>query len=245
MAASFTDYLGQEHTPTSDARIISLVPSLSELVFDLGLGDRLVGRTQFCIHPADKIDAVPSVGGTKKVNMERVLALNPTHVLLNVDENPRTMLEDFQKAGINVVVTHPMTPEDNIGLYQLIGGIFDRTESARKLVRDFKQAYADLLEKRSGDAKNVLYMIWQDPWMAITKDTYIGNMLTLINWHAMTPGADPALKGDAARYPEIMLNYAGLCRIDLVLFSSEPYSFTTEHIEAFRRDFPEHAIKRI
>lgn len=243
MAGSFKDYLGTNHTPTTDARIISLVPSLTELLFDLGLKDQLVGRTHFCIHPADQIDTIPSIGGTKKVNMERVLALRPTHALVNVDENPREMADAFRDAGIKVIVTHPMTPDDNIDLYQVIGGIFGVPDAANNLVRDFKSAKARLLNLTTNETKSVLYLIWSDPWMAITQDTYIGNMLSLINWHAETPGADPLLTGDAARYPEIMLNAAGLCRIDLVLFSSEPYAFTQSHIDTFRADFPDHAEK--
>ena len=243
MVGPFKDYLGTLHSPTTDARIISLVPSLTELLFDLGLSDNLVGRTQFCIHPADKIDAVPSVGGTKKVNMARVLSLKPTHALVNIDENPREMADALSAAGIEVIVTHPMCPDDNIGLFQLIGGIFGVSDAANFLVREFETAKSTLLTSRMSESKNVLYLIWSDPWMAITQDTYIGNMLSMINWHAVTPDADPALTGDAARYPEIMLNDAGLCRIDLVLFSSEPYAFTHAHIDKFRSDFPDHAAK--
>ncbi len=243
MAGSFKGYLGTTHAPTTNARIISLVPSLTELLFDLGLKDQLVGRTHFCIHPADQIDAIPSVGGTKKVNMERVLALKPTHVLVNIDENPRDMADAFHDAGIEVIVTHPMTPDDNIYLFQLIGGIFCKSDVANNLVQKFEIEKARLHNLNLGKPKNVLYLIWSDPWMAITQDTYIGNMLSLINWHAVTPGADPSLSGDAARYPEIMLNDAGLCRIDLVLFSSEPYTFTQTHIDSFRNNFSDHAAK--
>jgi ABC-type Fe3+-hydroxamate transport system substrate-binding protein len=243
MVGSYKDYLGTSHVPTTNARIISLVPSLTELLFDLGLRDQLVGRTHFCIHPKDQIDAIPSVGGTKKVNMERVLALKPTHALVNIDENPRDMADAFRDAGIEVVVTHPMTPDDNIGLYQLIGGIFGASDLANNLVQQFETVKTRLQNLNLSEPKNVLYLIWNEPWMAITKNTYIGNMLSLINWHAVTPGANSSLSGDAARYPEIMLNDAGLCRIDLVLFSSEPYTFTQTHIDDFRREFPDHAAK--
>lgn len=243
MAESFKDYLGTTHAPTTNARIISLVPSLTELLFNLGLKDQLVGRTHFCIHPADQIDTIPSVGGTKKVNMERVLALKPTHALVNIDENPRDMADAFSDAGIEVIVTHPMIPDDNIYLFQLIGDIFGASDAANNLVQQFETEKMRLHNLRLSEPKNVLYLIWSDPWMAITQDTYIGNMLSLINWHAVTPDADPSLSGDAARYPEIMLNDAGLCRIDLVLFSSEPYTFTQVHIDSFQNNFPDHAAK--
>ncbi|MEX2311608.1 MAG: helical backbone metal receptor, partial [Rhodospirillales bacterium] len=104
MAGPFTDYLKQQHHRVADARILSLVPSLTELLYDLGLAHLLVGRTQFCIHPADKIAAVPSVGGTKKIKMDRVGKLAPTHALLNVDENPKEMADALQAMGIRIIV---------------------------------------------------------------------------------------------------------------------------------------------
>ena len=88
------DALGIHHPPADfPARIISLVPSITELLFDLGLGDQIVGRTHYCIHPAPDVAAIPSVGGTKKINYARLQALQPTHVILNIDENPRELAD--------------------------------------------------------------------------------------------------------------------------------------------------------
>lgn len=238
-----TDYLGHNFEPSPDARVLSLVPSLTELLYDLGLEDRLVGRTQYCIHPADRIDAIPSVGGTKKIKMSRVRDLAPTHALLNVDENPREMAEMLDGMGIRTVVTHPMHPDDNIGLYRLVGGLFGAGVRSERLVADYQTARTALLENKTFAPRRVLYLIWQSPWMAISADTYIANMLSLVNWHVATPGADPELAGDAARYPEIHIDEGALADIDLVLFSTEPFAFTQANIEAFRADFPAHAHK--
>ena len=120
-----TDAVGRRHVPAGpDARIVSLVPSLTELVFDLGLGDRLVGRTGFCVHPHEALRGVPKVGGTKDVKLERIRELAPTHVLVNMDENRRETVDALAAFVPHIVVTHPNTPQDNLPLFALLGGIF-------------------------------------------------------------------------------------------------------------------------
>lgn len=243
MAATFTDDLGTHHKVAKNSRILSLVPSITELLFDLGLGDQLVGRTQFCIHPADQIERVPSVGGTKKINMAKAKSAAPTHAILNIDENPKSMADDLRELGVTVIVTHPMRPQDNIDLYKLIGGIFDRPVQAQKLVDEFEAEQGHLEQSDLGSPKRVLYLIWKDPWMAVSADTYIANTLQLVNWQIITPGVLDGQTGDAARYPEIVMTKDGLGDVNLVLFSSEPYSFDQTHISEFRAAFPDHAHK--
>ncbi|MEQ8321131.1 MAG: helical backbone metal receptor [Rhodospirillales bacterium] len=243
MRTPLTDFLGTSFTPDPDARILSLVPSLTELCFDLGLGDLLVGRTHYCIHPKQQITSIPSVGGTKKIKMDRVQELAPTHALLNVDENPKDMAEALRDLGIHVIVTHPMHPDDNIDLYRLIGNAFDADRAAEKLVQAYTSAREPFHKTDKVSEQRVLYLIWKDPWMAISADTYIGNMLGLVNWGIVTPGADPAMTGDAARYPTVRIDDATLADVDLVLFSSEPYSFGDDDISDFRKSFPKHVSK--
>lgn len=237
------DYLGQTHAPAPDARVLSLVPSLTELMFDLGLAQHLVGRTQFCIHPTNKIESIPSVGGTKKIKMDRVRDLAPTHALVNVDENPKEMADELSGMGIDVIVTHPMHPDDNPALYHLIGHTFGADAEAAAYAAAYKTARAAFDVAGAYPTKNALYLIWKDPWMAISADTYIANMLELVNWKVATPGADPLLKGDAARYPEVKIDDGTLKDIDLVLFSTEPFTFTDDHIAEFEKTFPAHAHK--
>ena len=227
----FVDAAGVAHPPAADRpRIVSLVPSLTELLFDLDLADYLVGRTHFCVHPKDRIEAIPSVGGTKKIKRDRLRALAPTHVLVNVDETPRELAASIAAEGIRVIVTHPNRPEDNPPLFRLIGGIFRRSEAAELLCDRFAAAMADLCD-RPWPSRSVLYLIWRDPWMTVSRDTYIANLLALIGWH--TVAHDPMV-----RYPEIDMTATLATGIDLVLFSSEPYRFTDADIVRFREDYP-------
>jgi len=125
------DAVGLTHAPAgADARTVCLVPSITELLYELGLGDRIIGRTGFCIHPEGKVKLVPKVGGTKDVNIGKIRRLAPTHLIVNVDENEKPTVEELARFVPNIVVTHPLGPLDNPGLYRLIGGIFGRREEA-------------------------------------------------------------------------------------------------------------------
>ena len=136
--SALMDDAGQSHQPAlADARILSLVPSLTELLFDMDLTEQLVGRTSFCIHPKPSVNDIPSVGGTKRINMEKVAALAPTHALVNVDETPKQMADSLAALGIAVIVTHPIEAADNRRLFELIGSLFDRREAAERLIAAF------------------------------------------------------------------------------------------------------------
>ena len=221
---------------------MSLVPSVTELLFALGLGSSVVGRTAFCVHPAGAAKAVASVGGTKRVNLKRLLALKPTHVVVNVDENPKALADDLAGRGIAVVVTHPIEVEDNVALFRLIGGVFGAEQAADDLARRFEATLAGVrAAAKAMPARRVLYLIWKDPWMTVGADTYVSRLLATVNWN--TVGAPAAVLGAGKRYPEVALTDATLRDIDLVLFSSEPYAFTAADARQFRAAFPAHAAK--
>lgn len=234
MVLAEKDAVGVLHPPAKgEPRIVSLVPSLTELLFALELGESLVGRTHYCIHPKAPLRDVPSLGGTKKIRMTRLLELAPTHVLMNVDENPKAMADAISEAGIEVIATHPLTPLDNLPLYRLLGGIFDRAHEAEALCDAFLEAYGKLEEAaKAWPKRNVLYLIWKDPWMTVARDTYISETLRLLRWQTIgQEGAD--------RYPKIELSPVLLQEADIVLFSSEPYAFQPADLDAFRKNFPE------
>ena len=140
------DALGRRHQPFDGVpRIVSLVPSLTELICDLGLADCLVGRTGFCIHPREALRQVPKVGGTKDVKLERVRELAPTHLIADIDENRREAVEAMMQFVPQVVVVHPQTVDDNLALYALLGGIFGREADAARLAAEFAAARTDLV----------------------------------------------------------------------------------------------------
>lgn len=242
------DALGQPHPRAApDARIASLVPSVTELLFALGLGDRMVARTGFCIHPEPQVRAVAKVGGTKDVRLDRLRALAPTHVVVNIDENRRETVDEIRGFVPNVIVTHPCAPRDNLELYRLLGGIFDREAEAELLCARLQQALARL-EARTWPTRSVLYAIWQDPWMTVSRDTYISRMLALIGWRTWPDVEDAGaalqacIGGDCARpnapgqrYPSFRWSEALVRELDLVLLSTEPYRFTEDHADALER----------
>lgn len=205
----------------SEPRIVSLVPSLTELVCDLGLSDRLVGRTGFCIHPWETVRRIPKVGGTKDVDLDKVRALEPTHVLVNVDENRRETADALSEFVEHVVVTHPLRPRDNLALYRLIGALFGVAQAAESLCDEFERALGEL-RHRAPDPADVLYLVWRDPWMTIAPDTYIARTLELVGWRTLPRETE-------ARYPEADLSaFAGA--VDRVLLSSEPFHFKQAHV---------------
>lgn len=219
------DAVGRRHARhAGPARIVSLVPSLTELVCDLGLTDQLVGRTGFCIHPREILKPIPKVGGTKDVNLVRLRELAPTHVIVNIDENRRECVEEIAEFVPHVIVTHPCAPEDNLAVYRLFGGIFGREAEAKALELDLQAA---LVEARKVGAclppERVLYLIWRDPWMSVARSTYISATLATVGWQSW-----PA--SDVPRYPAFEWGAPWLTEVNRVLLSSEPYSFRDKHV---------------
>ncbi|RZI44591.1 cobalamin-binding protein [Herbaspirillum sp. HC18] len=226
------DAVGCEHQPVEPqaARIVSLVPSITELLCDLGLSSSLVGRTGFCIHPAEVLRDIPKVGGTKDVNIEKIRKLAPTHLVVNIDENEKAAAEALSEFIPNVIVTHPLAPRDNLALYRLLGGIFSVPEKAEDLCEAFEREYALLRAMPKGRPQTVLYCIWKDPWMTISPDTYIARMMEEIGWRCWKP-ADAG----STRYPVFEWSDELVRSIDGILLSSEPYRFTEAHADALEK----------
>ncbi len=240
LSGLWPDDLGNEHpVAVPPFRIVCLVPSITELLFDLGLGDSLVGRTVFCVRPASRVRLVRTVGGTKDVDIERIRELRPTHVLVNVDENPKWVADALAKFVPHVIVTHPRDLEGNIGLYRLLGGIFGRQQQCDILEAQYRDACAAAL--RETDAlprQRVLYLIWRNPWMTVSRDTYVSRTLSIIGW-------DTAPVKSVTRYPVLSDLSEWLKEVDLALLSSEPYRFQGKHVAELRRMMPDGSPCRI
>ena len=225
----FIDAFGQTHARAgTDARIVCLVPSITELLFDLDLDERIVGRTGFCVHPEERVANVPKLGGTKDVKLDELFALEPTHVVVNIDENTRPLYDALKQRVPNVVVTHPNAPADNLELFRLLGGIFDCESRAEFLTDAFLSRLERLDEQRDQrPPRRVWYLIWREPWMSVSADTYVARTLALVNWQIMASASDD-------RYPQISDRELG-GDADLVLLSSEPYPFRDKHLDEVAR----------
>ncbi|HUU71593.1 MAG TPA: helical backbone metal receptor [Burkholderiales bacterium] len=218
------DAIGTPHVQAdADARIVCVVSSITELLFDLGLGQQVVGRTGFCFHPKAKVKQVAKIGGTKDFDLDKIRALEPTHLIVNVDENPRELVEAAAQFIPNIIVTHPLRPLDNIDLYRLLGKIFGRQSEADELAARFDRVYRNTVEATCHLAsERVLYVIWKNPWMTISRDTYIARTLAAVGWNQIEVNSD-------ARYPEVDIESL-LGSVDRVLLSSEPYAFRPRDI---------------
>ncbi len=238
--SGLVDAVGKRHeVAAANARIVSLVPSITELLFDLGLQANVVGRTGFCIHPKDLVRKVPKVGGTKTIDLARIKRLHPTHLIVNIDENPRGLVEDIAKFLPHVVVTHPRAPRDNLDLFRLLGGIFSRQEQAEALCRSFEHAYDEVATiGASWPRQQVLYLIWKAPWMTVCRDTYISRMLATVGWDTVAPNS-------SSRYPTVDLTPQFLAKVDFVLLSSEPYTFRERHCVEVLDGLPERSRTRV
>ena len=221
----YIDAAGAWHPRDPTARIVSLVPSITEMLCDFGLAPQLVGRTGFCIHPQALVASIAKVGGTKDVNLDKLRALAPSHVIVNIDENTRIVADALASFVPHVVVTHPCAPLDNLALAQLLGGIFCVEQKAQQWCDAFHREYAALQAIPPGPARRIVYSIWRKPWMTVSSDTYIARMMAELNW--MVPAIDPP-----SRYPAFSWTPDLLQGIDGVLLSSEPYRFEQADADA-------------
>jgi len=237
-------------TPASrPPRIASLVPSLTELVFALGLGERLVARTGFCIHPKEQLASVAKVGGTKDVRLDRLRRLAPTHVLVNVDENRLETVAAIRGWGADapeIVVTHPLDPEDNLALVDQLAATFADQPGVAANAAALRGALAAELAATTPAGRRerrVLYLIWHRPWMTVARDTYLSRMLARVGWRTL-PDAIGGFAG-AARYPALDGSEPWLADVDEVLLSSEPFAFRAEHVAAAGALCPHARVRRV
>jgi ABC-type Fe3+-hydroxamate transport system substrate-binding protein len=216
----FTDPLGYSFELTAPARwVVSLVPSQTELLFYLGAGPQVVGRTKFCVHPAPAVRAVPVVGGTKNANVPRILAQQPDLVLANQEENLRETVEAL-RPHVPVWTSRIDHLAQALAMIGTVGQLVGQAPVATQLVAELAEAFAAL---RPGPARRVLYLIWREPYMAAGPGTFIGDLLARAGWQNVLPLA-------AGRYPEVPPAQWAALAPDLVLLSSEPYPFKTKHL---------------
>lgn len=202
-------------------RIVSIVPSQTELLYDLGLEERIVGITKFCVHPYHFKSTKKIVGGTKKVNYDKIRALNPDIIICNKEENTLEMVIELQKI-CPVWVTNIITLEDNLQMIADFAILFNRRTEAQKWQDKINFAYTDFQTFiKDMPVKKAAYFIWKNPWMVAGSENFINEMLKLNHFKNIYE--------DKGRYPEIELKKL---RIegdpDVVFLSSEPFPFKEE-----------------
>ncbi len=215
------DQLNREiNIPALPQRIISLVPSQTELLYDLGLKDRIVGQTIFCVHPSEYFKSSTKIGGTKKLNLEKIASLNPDLIIANKEENEKDQIEQLSK-DFPVWISDIITLEDALGMIKSIGEITETQDKASEIINHITQSRNDFF-KQSKPRQSVIYLIWNNPYIAVGTDTFINTMLT-------EAGFENAIT--QSRYPEITLDQIKQINPDWVLLSSEPFPFKKVHLD--------------
>jgi ABC-type Fe3+-hydroxamate transport system substrate-binding protein len=206
-------------------RLVSLCPSLTELVFDLGRGDDLVGRTKFCVHPTGRVERVESVGGTKNPKIARIVELAPDLVLLNEEENRREDAEALLAAGVRCHVSFPRDVGETAQMVRDIGAVLERPAEAERIAADIERRAARVRERaRQAPAVRYAYLIWRNPWMVAGGDTFVTAMLAL-------PGGVNVFAAHPERYPTVTPQDLAVADPDVVLLSSEPFPFKEKHAD--------------
>ncbi len=235
MLRQFTDQLAQVVTFNyPPKRIISLVPSQTELLFELGLNDEIVGITKFCLHPAVQFKVKTKIGGTKKLDIELIRSLKPDLIIGNKEENTKKDIE-LLKEEFPVWMSDVSTLEDAMVTITQIAELVDRQPEAAYLNFLIEAGFADLqtLALQQGIDKRVAYLIWRKPYMLAGKGTFIDDILTKNGLTNVMP---------ESRYPEITLQALAELKPELIFLSSEPYPFSEKHIKEVQDAIPEAKI---
>lgn len=231
MQKSFTDQLGNEISINyPPKRIVSLVPSQTELLFDLGLDAEVVGLTKFCIHPIEKFAAKAKVGGTKKLLIEKIRDLKPDLIIGNKEENSKADIELLQQE-FPVWMSDIYNLEDAMQTITAIGTLVDREPEATYLNHLINAGFRDLqtLALEKAIDQSVAYVIWKDPYMLAGRDTFINDILQKIGLRNVVT---------ESRYPEIELSQLKTRNCKLIFLSSEPYPFKEKHIKELQLVLP-------
>ncbi len=223
------------HLKETPKRIISLVPSQTELLFDLGLENLLVGVTKFCVHPNHIRTEVAVVGGTKQIHLDKIIALQPDIILCNKEENTKDIVEACL-AICNVHVSDIFTINDSLELIHQYGALFNKSKEALGIIDNIQkelQGFNTFIKNKQ--TLKTVYFIWKDPWMVAANNTFINYLLKLNKFENIFE--------KEIRYPEIELCESAINKdVNMVLLSSEPYPFKEKHKKDIQKFYPKAAI---
>jgi ABC-type Fe3+-hydroxamate transport system substrate-binding protein len=213
--------------PHPPRRIVSLVPSLTELLFVLGVGESLAGCTTYCTEPAEGLAKKARIGGEKNPDLEGIRALGADLVIANIEENLREHVETLRGWGLPVFVCYPRTVAEAIDTVRTLGALAGAVEAAARLADDLATRLARTRAAVGARRRlRVFCPIWRRPWMTVSRDTYVHDMLTVC-------GGDNVFADHPGRYPTITLEDVAAARPDVILLPDEPYRFRHAHIADF------------
>jgi ABC-type Fe3+-hydroxamate transport system substrate-binding protein len=225
---------------TNILKIISLVPSQTELLFDLGLGNRVVGITKFCIHPKEWYDTKARIGGTKTIDFDKIKALKPDLIIANKEENEESQIRYLQE-HYPVWISDIYTLDDALAMIKHIGLLCDVQQKANEMTLEIVAKFHVLQEKmhknvhKPTQRPRIAYLIWRKPYMVAANDTYINDIIHRAGFENIF--------ADKTRYPEITLNDIAVRQPDYVFLSSEPYPFQEKHFRDFQEAMPNAIVK--
>ena len=235
MERSVIDMTGRAvEVSLSPQRIVSLVPSQTELLHYLGLQDEVVGITKFCVHPDKWFREKKRVGGTKSLHLDIIKSLRPDLILANKEENNQDQIEELAKS-FPVWISDIKTVDDAMCMIRNVGVLTGTMTNAIELDRVLKSAYRKLTISRR--PRKVAYFIWRDPWMSVGGDTFISDMIHRMGW--------VNVMGNKFRYPHMTLDEVAALDVDLILLSSEPFPFKEQHIAEIKAVLPDVEVKLV
>jgi ABC-type Fe3+-hydroxamate transport system substrate-binding protein len=233
---AFTDQINRTiHLPRVPRRIISLVPSQTELLYSLGLEDSVVGITKFCVHPESWFHNKPRIGGTKAVDPARVDALRPDLIIANKEENDRFQVEALA-ARYPVWISNVTDLPDALAMIRSVGLITGKAQEAEAMAAAIATEFSSLPVTHPSSPR-AAYMIWRNPWMAAGGDTFINNMLNYSGYINALAGRD--------RYPVVDLSTLAGPGCPTIFLSSEPYPFRQRHVDEIREVLPDADIRLV
>jgi ABC-type Fe3+-hydroxamate transport system substrate-binding protein len=226
---SVTDQMHRTiQVPEHPQRIISLVPSQTELLHVLGLGERVVGITKFCVHPNVWFRTKTRVGGTKKVDIEKIRSLRPDLIIGNKEENEKQDIEALSME-YPVWISDVRDLPSALEMIRRVGELTGTSPKAESLAQAIRSGFNSLKAREQG--RSVAYLIWRDPFMVAGGDTFVNDMLTRC-------GLTNVFADQSDRYPKIEARELAAADPDLILLSSEPYPFADKHIAEFNMICP-------
>jgi ABC-type Fe3+-hydroxamate transport system substrate-binding protein len=226
----FTDGLGREvQIPSNPKRIISVVPSQTELLYHFGLEEKVIGITKFCIHPKHWFSTKTRIGGTKNLLLEKIKSLQPDLVIANKEENVQEQIEALAQ-WYPVWVSDVNKLEDALTMIATIGAITGTAEKATSLKTHIAQAFQSLQTTALEVLPKTVYLIWKDPFMTVGGDTFIHNMLQCAGFNNLFV--------HKSRYPQTSLQEIQAMNCELLFLSSEPYPFRQKHIDELQAHLP-------